>query len=151
NEFSASRALDVVRALVADGSPAPSGSASNERRRDVLRSEFQRLGLDVALQTAVACNDLGNCGQMTNVVGRIPGGDRSSVVLVANYDTMRGDPGASADAVGAAVLVEVARALRAAGPLPHDILMLATDGELAGSLGAIAFKNHSPLAQDVRA
>jgi Peptidase family M28 len=47
-------------------------------------------------------------------------------------------PGASDDALGAAVVVEAGRALAASGVSQHSLLVLITDGEEGGLLGAAA-------------
>jgi hypothetical protein len=55
-------------------------------------------------------------------------------------------PGATDDAAGVAVLLEVARLLAAEPPAPHPVRLLFTDGEEIGLLGARAFAEHADPA-----
>jgi Zn-dependent M28 family amino/carboxypeptidase len=72
------------------------------------------------------------------------------VLLVAHYDGVGAGPAASDDGAGSAALLETMRALRARKqPLAHDIMVLFTDGEEAGLLGAAAFVREHPWAKDV--
>jgi hypothetical protein len=68
---------------------------------------------------------------------------------MAHYDGVGGGPAAGDDAAGTAAILETARALRAGPPLAHDIIVLITDGEEAGLLGAAAFVREHPWAKDV--
>ncbi|HEX8188562.1 MAG TPA: M20/M25/M40 family metallo-hydrolase, partial [Pyrinomonadaceae bacterium] len=72
-----------------------------------------------------------------------------TVVLVAHYDSAPTGPGASDDGAAVAALLETARAVRAGPPLKHDLLLLFTDAEEAGLLGAQAFvERHGATAPD---
>ena len=69
----------------------------------------------------------------------MPGYDSTGqVVLVSPYDTTFGSPGASDDKSSVAAMVETARAL-GAKPLRNDIVMIFTDGEEPGLLGASSY------------
>jgi hypothetical protein len=68
---------------------------------------------------------------------------------MAHYDGVPGGPAAGDDAAGTAAILETVRALRASPPLAHDIIILITDGEEAGLLGAAAFVREHPWAKDV--
>jgi hypothetical protein len=61
-----------------------------------------------------------------------------------------GSPGASDDGAGVAALCAVARALVARPPV-HDVLLLVTDGEERGLLGAQAFMAQHAAAASLRA
>jgi hypothetical protein len=71
------------------------------------------------------------------------------VVLWANSEGAAGGPAAGDDAAGSAAILETVRALRAGPPLAHDVIVLLTDGEEAGLLGAAAFVREHPWAKDV--
>jgi Zn-dependent M28 family amino/carboxypeptidase len=74
------------------------------------------------------------------VVATLPGYDSTGqVLLAAHYDTTFGSPGASDDKASVAALLETARALASGEPLRNDIVMIFTDGEEAGLLGASSF------------
>ena len=61
------------------------------------------------------------------------------MLLAAHYDTVAGAPGAGDDGVGVGAVLEAARALTALGPSRNDLVVLLTDGEENGLLGAEAF------------
>jgi hypothetical protein len=58
---------------------------------------------------------------------------------MAHSDSVPGSPGAADDAAGVISALETVRALAAAGPRKRDVIVLITDGEEAGLLGARAF------------
>jgi hypothetical protein len=68
---------------------------------------------------------------------------------MAHYDGVAGGPAAGDDAAGTAAVLETARALRAGPQLAHDVMIVITDGEEAGLLGAAAFVREHPWARDV--
>ena len=60
-------------------------------------------------------------------------------MLMAHYDSVPSGPGAADDAAGVAAILETVRALKTGAPLKNDLIVLVTDGEEAGLLGAEAF------------
>src|SRR5258708_3783519 len=90
-------------------------------------------------------------GFVENIVGVLPGRDRSlpAVALMAHYDSVPGSTGASDDAAGVATALEVVRAIKARGVPARDVVVLITDGEEAGLLGADAFFRRDPMAKHV--
>ncbi|MGH3144372.1 MAG: M20/M25/M40 family metallo-hydrolase, partial [Rubrobacter sp.] len=58
-------------------------------------------------------------------------------------------PGAGDDGAGVAAMLETLRALKAGPPLKNDVILLFTDGEERGLLGARAFVDNHPWAKDV--
>jgi hypothetical protein len=84
---------------------------------------------------------------VARIAGKEPGG--RAVLLMAHYDGVEAGPAAGDDAAGTAALLETARALRTQPPLVHDIILLFTDGEEAGLLGAAAFVREHAWAKDV--
>jgi hypothetical protein len=148
--FSAARAREALKELVGDGVPHPMGSAADAKVRDQIVKRLTALGYTTELQTGLACNDFGACGTPTNIVatrGAPTGND--AVMLAAHYDSVPAGPGASDDGVGVANLLEIARVLSAM-PLPkHPIVLLVTDGEEGGLLGASLFTREHPLAKHI--
>lgn len=73
-----------------------------------------------------------------NVLGRVPGRDRSrAVVLAAHHDVVPGAPGAIDDGGAIACILEAARVIRASGQEPAcDLLIVSYDGEEYGLLGS---------------
>ncbi len=146
-EFSAERAMDPLRTIAA--APRPIGSANAARVRSLIYGQLSRLGLDPHVQTAavVSADDPRVAGTVRNVVGRLPGRDPSrAVLLVAHYDSVPTAAGAADDGGGVAALLETARALRSGPPPRNDIILLFTDGEERGLLGAQAFLRDDPWA-----
>jgi hypothetical protein len=149
-EFSAARALATLREIAGPERPHPIGSAENAAVRQRILTVLGRLGIPAHLETAFACHPYGSCGQVTNIVAEIPGQQEAGLVMLsAHYDSVAAGPGIGDDLAGVAAGLETARALRAAPPLRHPILLLFDDGEEAGLLGAEAFLHGSPEAKSV--
>jgi len=149
--FSAGRAFTDVQAM---GSvPHPLGSPANARVRDYLMARMQALGLSPQIQRGTAFEAHGRLisgGTVENVIGVLPGRDRNApaLALMAHHDSVPGSPGAADDTTGVASILEVVRAMKTHGVPARDVMVVITDGEEAGLLGARAFFD-SPLAAHV--
>jgi Peptidase family M28 len=151
-EFSAGRARDILNRLVGDGIPHPTGSAQNDVVRGRVLDELTKIGYEPAVQTGFACDELGDCGTVQNVLARLEGTQSGqAVLLAAHYDSVPAGPGAFDDGAGAAAVLEIARAYKSLSQPRHSIIFLIDDGEEAGLLGARVFVNQHPWAKDVRA
>ena len=151
-DFSAARARQYLQGLVGDGTPHPIGSAANEQVRSRILSELLKMGYAPEVQRDTACSRFGACGEVKNVLARLLGSEPGpAVLLAAHYDSVSAGPGASDDGAGVAAVLEIARALEAAPPPRHTIILLIDDGEEAGLLGARAFVQSHPWAKDVGA
>ena len=149
-EFSAERAFAHVREIAQR--PHPAGSADNARVRDYVVRQLHALGLEPQIQEATGIGTrYPVAGHIRNILARIPGRTPGgqAVVLMAHYDGVAGGPAAGDDAAGTAAVLETVRALRAGQPLAHDVMIVITDGEEAGLLGAAAFVREHPWAKDV--
>jgi hypothetical protein len=149
--FSASRAQAILEDLVGDGVPHPIGSAQNARVRERIVQRLTALGYTTELQTGLVCNDFGECGTPTNIVATYgpAAAVKDAVLLAAHYDSVPAGPGASDDGAGAANLLEIARILTGVPARRHPIVLLLTDGEEAGLLGALLFTREHRLAAQV--
>ncbi|WP_170160108.1 M20/M25/M40 family metallo-hydrolase [Nocardia tenerifensis] len=153
--FSAERAVGVVREIAQR--PHAIGTAEHERVRDYLVEELRGLGAQVEVQAGVGRypagirRDVLGMGRVANIVARMPGRDSTGTVfLTAHYDSVASGPGANDDGVGVGAVVEAVRALRAGGAaLRNDVVVLLTDGEEAGLLGAEAFVASGKDGRDV--
>ena len=149
-EFSAGRAMIVLRQIAATPRPIGSRQAASVRRTIVER--LRALGLTPRVQRVdvVSAEDGRVAGTVRNVIARLPGTAPSrTVLLVCHYDSVPVAPGAADDGSGVATLLETAQAL-GAGPRPrNDVVFLFTDGEERGLLGARAFLRDDPLAHSV--
>ncbi|HTS12124.1 MAG TPA: M20/M25/M40 family metallo-hydrolase [Candidatus Limnocylindrales bacterium] len=152
NQFSAARARDVLYQLVGDDLPHPIGSAQDDVVRGRILDQLTHLGYDPQVQTAFDCDEFGTCGTVRNVLARLEGTEPGpSVLLAAHYDSVPAGPGASDDGVGVAAVLEIARAMKSMPAPRHSVIFLIDEGEEAGLLGARAFVDSHPWAQDVRA
>jgi hypothetical protein len=147
--FSAERAMaDVSRIARA---PHPIGSAENARVRDTLAARLDSLGFTVEVWRAPGVLEgptLTAAWPETLVAVRAgQRRDLAPVAIMSHYDSAPGSPGAADDAAGIAASLEVARALAADGPTVRDLVLIVTDGEEAGLLGARAFFTTHPLAK----
>ncbi|MFI6168504.1 M20/M25/M40 family metallo-hydrolase [Nocardia sp. NPDC051052] len=148
--FSAERAFRVVQEIAQR--PHPIGTAEHDRVRDHLVGELRKLGVDTEIQEGVGRyptglqRDVLGMGRVANIVARLPGTDSTGTVfLTAHYDSVASGPGANDDGVGVAAVLEAVRALRAGGTaLRNDVVVLLTDGEETGLLGAEAFVAAGP-------
>jgi len=150
--FSAARAHEILKELVGDGVPHPLGSAADAKVRDLIVKRLRALGYATELQTGLVCNDFGACATPINIVathGDVA--DNDAVLLAAHYDSVAAGPGASDDGAGVANLLEIARILTVLPASRHPIVLLVTDGEEAGLLGASLFTREHPLAKQIKA
>lgn len=155
SEFSAERAFADVTLMAA--APHPIGSPENARVRDALVGRMADLGLapqvrpGVGVQTPKGVSDRVIAGPVENIVGVLPGRDRNAaaIALMAHYDSVPGSPGAADDAIGVATALETVRAIKARGTPARDVMVILTDGEEAGLLGANHFFRRDPLAKRI--
>ncbi|MGH8264894.1 MAG: M28 family peptidase [Steroidobacteraceae bacterium] len=148
-DFSSARAMVDVEAIAER--PHPIGSADHARVRDYIVQRMRSLGVEPELQetTAVFAKD-GVAGRVTNILARRKGtANTRAVLLSAHYDSVAAGPGAADDASAVASLLETLRALRSRPALRNDVIVLITDGEEAGLLGAAAFTAEHPWAKEV--
>jgi len=70
-------------------------------------------------------------------------------MLMSHDDGVPAGPAVSDAGAGVSVILEVVRALKAGAPLTHALIVLQSDGEEAGLLGASAFVREHRFAKDV--
>ncbi|GII95424.1 M28 family peptidase [Sinosporangium siamense] len=146
--FSATRAWPHLAHIARE--PTPIGSPGGDAVRNYLVDRLIALGLRPEVQTGVGARTFGadvTAGLAKNVVAVIPGhASTGRVVVAAHYDSTPTTPGTSDDKASVAAVLEIARALTAGGQLRNDVVLLLSDGEEPGLIGAEAFARH-PLAQ----
>ena len=143
-----------ARALQREISPGPSrvvGSEANSHAQSVLRRELDASGFETEIQHAVSCGRWGTCAYVENLIATKIGMDPAAgaVLLMAHVDSVPCSPGAGDDGFGAAAVVDAAHALAAGPALRRTLIVLLTDGEEAGLLGADAFMRQHRLAKQV--
>jgi len=152
-DFSAARAMPDLRAIAAR--PHPLASSDEARVRGYLMKRLTELGAAPEIETAtVARQSLfgpRTFAIVNNVVARIPGtASTGAIMLVAHYDSVPSGPGAGDDSAAVAAILETVGALNSGPPLRNDLIVLLTDGEELGSLGAKAFVENYPGLRDVK-
>lgn len=144
-EFSAARARADIGVMAAR--PHPTSSQANIAVRDYLVRRLTELGLrDVRItpgrsfKVEEADHTAYVRGADTdNITAVLPGREPGkAVALMSHYDSVPGAPGAGDDAAGVATILETVRMLQAAGPPRRDVMVILTDGEEQGLLGARA-------------
>ncbi|HJY46032.1 MAG TPA: M28 family peptidase, partial [Propionibacteriaceae bacterium] len=125
--------------------PRPMGSAQHNEARAYLVDQLESLGWRTEVQESIGMFDFGVDGTqpiaaVRNVIATKPGtASTGTVLLTAHYDTVAGAPGAGDDGIGVGVLLETARALSTAAAPRNTVMILLTDAEEVGLLGAEAF------------
>ena len=151
NEFSTERALDQL--LVIANKPHYVGTQEHTEVREYIIEELKKLGLEVSVQEQEAVNSKWGAGTKTyNILTRIKGIDSAkALMLLTHYDSSpHSSYGASDAGSGVVSILESIRAYVASEKKPkNDIIVLISDAEELGLLGAKAFVKHHDWANDV--
>lgn len=153
DQFSAARAKAHLVQIARE--PHPIGTAANQRVRDYLVQQLSELGAEVRVERSVGLHNSGRqiyAATVENIVATIKGSGASdrAVMLASHYDSVPQGPGAADAGAGVVAILEVLRALKAGAALRNDLLILFTDGEEEGLVGASAFvRDHPDIAQRV--
>jgi hypothetical protein len=149
--FSSARAMSSLVEIARDAHPV--GSAEHARVREYLVSRLQELGLEPSVETATSMVRRGRrvrAATVRNILARIPGTASTGAVLIdAHYDGAGLSHAAADDGSGVVAVLEAVRALEAGPPLKNDIIVLLSDGEELGLMGARAFAEQHPWMADV--
>ncbi len=150
--FSMQNALDQLKVIAQK--PHYVGSENHRVVRDYIVDELKKLGLTVEIQKQVAINTKWRAGTKTqNIVARIKGSaNEGALLLLSHYDSApHSSLGASDAGSGVVTILEGIRAFLAKKETPkNDIIILISDAEELGLLGANAFVNHHPWAKEVK-
>jgi hypothetical protein len=153
-EFSAERAMTHLNVIA--GSSRAIGLPGHDATREYLVEQLTLMGLQPELQTASALvrfegADAYSAGMVTNVIARLPGtASTGAVVLNAHYDGGSTGPAAGDNGAAVAATLEIIRAIQAGPALANDLIVVFSDGEENGDLGAAAFNQDHPWANNVR-
>ncbi|MBW8813327.1 MAG: M20/M25/M40 family metallo-hydrolase [Caulobacterales bacterium] len=154
-EFAGERAFADVNFM--GPVPHPIGSPANAAVRDAIVGRMLLLGLNPQVRPGVGVLQSKRArgsliaAPVENIVGVLPGRDRNApaIALMAHYDSVPGSPGAADDIIGVASALETIRAIKARGVPARDVMVVITDGEEAGLLGANAFFRRDPLSRRI--
>lgn len=145
--FAGQHALETLRRLLPDDQPHPLGSPAQDAMRERVMAELRALELEPQLLSAWACSPFGQCGYVHDIIAEIPGEREEAVAFVAHTDSALAGPGAGDDGHAVAILLELARHIQRGTVTPQNsVLLVFTDGEEEGLLGATAFVERSELA-----
>jgi len=152
HEFSTARALQIVNVIARQ--PHTVGTSAHRATREFIATELTRLGLVATEQASGAALRMAgseHSASVHNLLATIPGRDphAKAILLAAHYDSVPNSRGAGDDGAAIASLIETARALLAGPKLRRDVLLLFTDAEEDGLLGAQAFVSQHPAARHV--
>lgn len=176
-EVSGARVMERVRGVVGDaaggaagggaagggaGQPRTIGSEAHARAVQYVVDELKAMGVTAELQRGEMPNRFKRTEsvQLVNIIAPLGVGAEGAdeyVAIAAHIDSVPGAPGAGDDALGVASALEVARALRARAPTqeggryPREVVLVITDGEELGLLGAELFCREHPLAERIGA
>ncbi len=117
----------------------PIGTEANARARAYIIDQLRLYGYEVRVQEADARRaEAGRTAHVFNIIAILPGSRREAVGLLSHYDSAPESPGAADDGLGVAVSLEAARVLAARSERRYTTLVLVTDGEESGLMGAAA-------------
>jgi Peptidase family M28 len=149
--FSVQNAFIHLQKIAA--SPHMTGSGAHQQVKEYIIAQCKTLGFEVQVQEAVPVTE--NWGNVQaafvqNIIAVKKGTTNSkTVVLTGHYDSEPNTTGAGDDGAGVAAILETARALQKTAPLKNDLILLFTDGEEIGLMGAHAFVKESALAKNI--
>ena len=117
----------------------PIGTAANARARAYVIDQLKLYGYEVRVQETDARRpELGRTARVANIIAVLPGKRSEALGLLSHYDSSPEAPGAADDGLGVAVSLEAARVLASRPDRTWSILVLVTDGEESGLMGAAA-------------
>ena len=125
---------------VKDAVPPPTVALTPEHYNRVLRLLDNKI--PVKLEFEIQAKFLDDRTDSVNVIGEIPGGrKRDEIVMIgAHLDSWHGGTGATDNAAGCAVMIEVLRILKTLDlPLDRTVRMALWSGEEQGLLGSRAY------------
>jgi len=138
-EFSAERVMSILENW--GDEPHPIGSVQLENVRDKIVNDLTKIGLEVKTEAGYTSTTWSpsykRMAKVENIVAMLPGDGTSdkTIVLCGHYDSVVEGPGAGDDGYSIASMIETARLLKNQNR-KHNLLLLITDGEEYGLLGA---------------
>jgi acetylornithine deacetylase/succinyl-diaminopimelate desuccinylase-like protein len=144
--FSDQNARAHVEMLAGTIGSRPAGTPENARARAYIIDQLKLYGYAVRVQeTDARRSDFGLTARVANIIAVLPGTRGEAIGLLSHYDSTPDTPGAADDAFGVAVSLEAARVI-AAKPRTWTTMVLVTDAEEVGLMGAAALVNDREVA-----
>lgn len=147
--FNTERAFERLTRILGDESPHPVDSNANDEVRERLISEIQALGFDPIVNDRFHCSQRTwamLCARVQNVMFWIGEPGPNAIMVASHYDSVPSGPGAADDGSGVAASLEIAYNLKSR-ELTRPILVMISDGEEVGLIGASSFVENNPLAK----
>jgi hypothetical protein len=152
SRFSLDNARAHVQVLAGTIGSRAAGTPENTRAREYIIDQLRLYGYEVRVQEADARRpDIGATAHVFNIIAVKAGTERTALGLVAHYDSSPDAPGAADDGLGVAVSLEAARLLAARGARRHALMVLLTDAEEAGLMGAAGLVNDREVMDRLQA
>jgi hypothetical protein len=145
-EFSVENALNHLKSISKEAHYV--GSKEHKKVQNYIISELQQMGFETEIQTQTAINKKWSAATTAeNIIAKLKGTDsEKALMLLTHYDSNpHSSLGASDAGSGVVTILEGLRAFIAKDtPHKNDIIILISDAEELGLLGAQAFvENHS--------
>ncbi len=151
SRFSEENAWAHIRMLAGRVGSRPTGTDANARAREYVVEQLRRRSFEVRIQDAEGLRPQhGATAHVANVIAVKRGALGDAIALVSHYDSVPDGPGAADAALGVAVCLEAGRALTEARQPRHTLVILLTDGEELGLMGATAALR-DPIRNRIRA
>ena len=149
--FSAERAAMHLPPIASR--PNPIGSKANEEVLNYVCTQLEAMGYEPEVHTTSLFSSyrfFHRVAYLNNLLLKIPGtqGDQT-ILIMGHYDTVINAPGASDNGAAVVTMLEVLRMLEHHPPMKNNLVFFFPDGEEYGLLGAQAFKEQHPWAENI--
>ena len=150
-EFSLENALNHLKKISKE--PHYAGSKEHKNVQNYIVSELQKMGFETEIQTQTAINKKWFVATTAeNIIAKLKGtGSEKALLLLTHYDSNpHSSLGASDAGSGVVTILEGLRAFLAKNETPkNDLIILISDAEELGLLGAQAFVDKHPWTKDI--
>ncbi len=149
--FSDHNARAHVQVLAGLIGSRPTGTPENARARAYVIDQLKLYGYAVRVQeTDARRSEFGLTARVANIIAVLPGTRSEAIGLLSHYDSSPDAPGAADDAFGVAVSLEAARII-ATKPRQWTTMVLVTDAEETGLMGAAALVHDREVSDRLHA
>lgn len=149
--FSLENALNHLKKITKE--PHYVGSNEHKNVQNYIVSELQKMGFETEIQTQTAINKKWFAATTAeNIIAKLKGtGSEKALLLLTHYDSNpHSSLGASDAGSGVVTILEGLRAFLAKNETPkNDLIILISDAEELGLLGAQAFVDKHPWTKDI--
>ena len=150
-EFSLENALNHLKKISKE--PHYAGSKEHKNVQNYIVSELQKMGFETEIQTQTAINKKWFAATTAeNIIAKLKGtASEKALLLLTHYDSSpHSSLGASDAGSGVVTILEGLRAFLAKNEIPkNDLIILISDAEELGLLGAQAFVDKHPWTKDI--